>query len=253
MLGLGAAACAWSGTGGALRARPRLHQASQTANDARLHTLGAVHRAARHAAPLAQSPALLTDDDQKVLASLRAAGLGNQTGFAKSKEESNTLDFVFRGHASGARPGSYVAGSMASQCYTGGPAQQACDVAQGASQSAEEPPLVPRCVYPAGQSLPRQIKGITISQMVSASERRWYAIFKECDVDDDDSISRREPQGDRTQLGSRAAHSCSQLRACAPSFSLRPGCPPLSASAHPPRTSDPAPLPVLLKASSWSY
>jgi Ca2+-binding EF-hand superfamily protein len=28
--------------------------------------------------------------------------------------------------------------------------------------------------------------------MVSASERRWYAIFKECDVDDDDSISRRE-------------------------------------------------------------
>lgn len=129
MLALGAAACAWSGMGGALRARPRLHQAHQTANDARLHTLGAVHRAARHAAPVAQEPALLTDDE-KVLASLRAAGLGNQTGFTKSNDESSSLDFVFRGHASGARPGSYVAGSIASQCYTGGPAQQACDVAQ---------------------------------------------------------------------------------------------------------------------------
>ena len=64
---------------------------------------------------------------------------------------------------------------------------------EGAAQSAGEPFLVPRCAYPAGQSLSRQIKGITISQMVSASERRWHAIFKECDVDDDDAISRREP------------------------------------------------------------
>ena len=129
MLALAAAACAWNGVGGALRARPKLQQAHQTTNDARLHTLGAVHRAARHAAPVAQEPALLTDDE-KVLASLRAAGLGNQTGFTKNNDESSSLDFVFRGHASGARPGSYVAGSIASQCYTGGPAQQACDVAQ---------------------------------------------------------------------------------------------------------------------------
>jgi hypothetical protein len=104
--------------------------------------------------------------------------------------------------------------------------------------------------------------------MVSASERRWHAIFKECDVDDDDSISRREPQGDRTQLGSRAAHSRAQLLTAArlrsllaPQARLPP--PPLSAPAHPPRTSHaptphlaprhPARLPVLLKASYWSY
>ena len=208
MLALAAAACAWNGVGGALRARPKLQQAHQTTNDARLHTLGAVHRAARHAAPLAQEPALMTEDE-RVLASLRAAGVGSQTGFTKVNDESTSLDFVFRGKASGERPGSYVAGSIASPCCTGGPAQLGCDVARDAAQSAEGPPSVPRCVYPAGQSLSRQIKGITISQMVSASERRWQAIFKECDVDGDEAISRREPQGDRTQLGSRAAHSCS--------------------------------------------
>jgi len=119
-----------------VRARPKLDQAHRTANDARLHTL----RAARHAAPLAQAPAL---KDEKVLASVRAAGQGKQNGFPKNNDESASLDFVFRGQTS-------------------------------------------------GQSLSRQIKGITISQMVSASERRWHAIFKECDVDDDDAISRRE-------------------------------------------------------------
>ena len=113
MLALGAAACAWSGVGGAVRARPRLDQAHRTANDARLDTL----RAARHAAPLAQAPAL--KGDEKVLASVRAAGQGNQNGFPKNGDESASLDFVFRGQTSGERPGSYVAGSIASLHYTG--------------------------------------------------------------------------------------------------------------------------------------
>ena len=113
MLALGAAACAWSGVGGAVRARPKLDQAHRAANDARLHTL----RAARHAAPLAQAPAL--KGDEKVLASVRAAGQGNQNGFPKNGDESTSLDFVFRGQTSGERPGSYVAGSIASRHYTG--------------------------------------------------------------------------------------------------------------------------------------
>ena len=112
MLALGATACAWSGVGGAVRARPKLDQAHRTANDARLHTL----RAARHAAPLAQAPAL---KDEKVLASVRAAGQGKQNGFTKNNDESASLDFVFRGQTSGEGPGSYVAGSIASQHYTG--------------------------------------------------------------------------------------------------------------------------------------
>ena len=112
MLALGVAACAWSGVGGAVRARPRLDQAHRTANDARLHTL----RAARHAAPLAQAPAL--KGDEKVLASVRAAGQGNLDGLPKNGEGAS-LDFVFRGQTSGERPGSYVAGSIASRHYTG--------------------------------------------------------------------------------------------------------------------------------------
>ena len=44
-----------------------------------------------------------------------------------------------------------------------------------AVQSAEEPTSPPCCLYPAGRSLPNKIKGFTISQIVSASERRWHA------------------------------------------------------------------------------
>ena len=100
MLVLVAAAGASNGVDGAFRARPKLYQAHQTANDARLPKLGAVHRTARHAAPIAQEPALLTDDG-KMLASLRAAGVGSTTSFTTLNDEMGTLDAVLREPAPG--------------------------------------------------------------------------------------------------------------------------------------------------------
>ena len=118
MLLLAAAAGAWNGAGGALRPFPKLNQAH--ANDARLHILGAVHRAARHTALRAQEPALLREDE--LLASLRRAGVGGQTGFTKVNDESAYVDSLLRGPSSSERPGSYGAGSIASRATLGGPA-----------------------------------------------------------------------------------------------------------------------------------
>lgn len=42
------------------------------------------------------------------------------------------------------------------------------------------------------KSLPKRLKDAAIVSVVKASERLWQDVFKECDVDDDDSITRRE-------------------------------------------------------------
>ena len=42
------------------------------------------------------------------------------------------------------------------------------------------------------KSLPKRLKDAAIVSVVKASERLWMDVFKECDVDNDDSITRRE-------------------------------------------------------------
>ena len=42
------------------------------------------------------------------------------------------------------------------------------------------------------KSLPRRLKDAAIVSVVKASERLWQDVFQECDVDNDDSITRRE-------------------------------------------------------------
>jgi hypothetical protein len=256
MFALATAACAFHGVGGALRARPKLHQSHQTANDARLHTmpLGAVHSAARHAAPLAQEPALLTDDE-KVLASLRAAGLGNQTGFTKNNDESTSLDFVFRGHASGERPGfmrcrlnrlptrHWRPCPCPARLVTSPQAPRSLQKSlhwchavcilqarayQGNSRASPSPKWCRRPSAAGTRSL-RSATSMTTIRSVAVSRR---------------AIEPSSDPGLRT-----AAHSCSQLRGCAVSLRLRPGCPPPPSPpppthpaprTHPPRTSHPA-------------
>ena len=42
------------------------------------------------------------------------------------------------------------------------------------------------------KSLPKRLKDAAIVSVVKASERLWQDVFQECDVDNDDSITRRE-------------------------------------------------------------
>jgi hypothetical protein len=42
------------------------------------------------------------------------------------------------------------------------------------------------------KSLPKRLKDAAIVSVVKASERLWQDVFNECDVDNDDSITRRE-------------------------------------------------------------
>ena len=64
---------------------------------------------------------------------------------------------------------------------------------QGSSLSpgaGEEPGLLKG--QQTSKRLPMRLKDAAIVSVVKASERFWMDVFKECDVDDDDSITRRE-------------------------------------------------------------